>query len=377
MHGHYEKRKQKKGKKIALIVFLVLLILLLTVAVVGVVVYNNTLNLVSRAEIIEKDNTVDPAMLGIMEETEAAMPEETVEATTEPTTVPTTLPYTPFGQDIINILVVGQASRKGEETRLSDTMILATINKTTKVITLTSFPRDTYVDMPDYMGHTCGWNRINVVYNLGWQWGDTGGAMEMMNMCLKNNFGIEVDYDVEIDFKAFVKVIDILGGVRIDLTEAEVEYLNEHKYDYQEDLTAGENRLFGDHALSYARMRKAEGDSDSDIKRTERQRKLITALIKKLMTKGFGTIQQLAEEVLPMITTNMTNDEITTCLWEIAPLLPEMTIESGTCPVQGTYWGEVIDLFGYESSVLKFDAGQNKKLMMPITEGIPQETTAP
>ena len=192
----------------------------------------------------------------------------------------------------------------------------------------------------------------------------------MTNLTLKNNFGIEVDYNVEIDFTAFIKIIDILGGVRIELTEAEAKYLNEHKYDWQEEVTAGENRLFGDYALSYARMRKAEGDADSDIKRTERQRKLIEAIFNKLKSKGLSVVQEMANEILPMITTNMTNAEITSCMLELLPLLPEITIEKGTCPVETTYWSEYKELPDGGAYVLVFASEQQKRLMMPITEGI-------
>ena len=375
MRGRYERERKGKWKWILAVSLAILVIAVTAVSLGGKKMLNDILDLMPRAEVISKpDATVDPAMLGNFEETEAVMPE--TEETTEPTTVPTTLPYTPSGQDIINVLVVGQSAREGESSRLADTMILATVNKTSKVITLTSFLRDAYVDMPDYMGNPCGWNRINVVYNLGYQWGGVGGSMEMMNMCLKNNFGIEVDYNVEIDFTAFTKIIDILGGVRLELTEAEVNYLNKDAKTWQE-VTVGENRLFGDAALAYARMRKATGDGDSDIKRTARQRALITALIEKLATKmkyeGFSTLQQLAEEILPTITTNMTNEQITTCIWEILPLLPEITIETGTCPVETTYWGEIIDIGGVPSSVLKFYPEQNARLMRPITEGTTEE----
>lgn len=116
-------------------------------------------------------------------------------------------------------------------------------------------------------------------------------------------------------------------------------------------------------------MRKAAGDSDSDIKRTSRQRNMIQAILNQVKGLGFTKLQELANAALPMITTNMTNDEITTCIWEILPLLPELKVETGTCPVETTYWGEVIELDGYPASVLKFDEGQNKNLMMPITEG--------
>lgn len=363
------KQPKKKGKKVLLIVLTVLLVLVLAAAIAVAVFYNSILDKLTPAEVIDKDYTMSQEleqMMGVMETEETTEP---TEATTQPTVEATTVPTEAPEPDVLNVLVVGQAAREGEEYRMADTMILVTINKNTKVVTLTSFLRDTYLKLPDYKGHTCGKNRINVCYHLGWTWGDTGGAMEMLNLCLKNNFGIEVDHNVEVDFNAFTKIIDILGGVRIDLSEAEADYLNDHKYDWQEEVSAGETRLFGDYALSYARMRKAEGDSDSDIKRTERQRKLITALFTKLKTKGISVAQDLADEVLPMITTNMSKAEITSCLLEILPMLPELTIESGTCPISGSYWGEVIELFDVPSSVLKYDEGKNREYMTALTEG--------
>jgi len=364
------KKKAKKGKKIFLIVLTVLLVLLVIAAAAGIWLYNSMLDRLNTAEVIDKDYTMSQEleqMMGVMETEETT--EATTEATTEPTVEATTLPAAALEPDMLNVLVVGQSFREGEDSRLADTMILVTIDKNTGKVTLTSFLRDTYLKMPDYKGHTCGKNRINVCYHLGWTWGDTGGAMEMINLCLKNNFGVEVDHNVEVDFDVFKKVIDVLGGVRIELTEAEAKYLNEHKADWQEEVSAGEHRLFGDYALSYARMRKAEGDADSDIKRTERQRKLITAIINKLKTKGVSVAQDLVDEVLPMITTNMSKAEITTCLLEVLPLLPDLTIESGTCPISGSYWGEVIDLFGVPSSVLKYDERQNREYMTALTEG--------
>lgn len=368
-------KKGRKGRKIFRIVLSVLVLLIAAAPIAGVVAYNSMLNKLSRAEVVDRDYTMSQEleqMMGVIESTEATV-EPTTTVATETETVPvteTTEATEPKPADILNVLVVGQAAREDEEYHMADTMILVTINKDTKVVTLTSFLRDTYLKLPDYKGHTCGKNRINVCYHLGWTWGDTGGAMEMINLCLKNNFGIEVDHNVEVDFNAFKKVIDVLGGVRINLSEAEAAYLNKEKWDWQEEVTAGENRLFGDYALSYARMRKAEGDADSDIKRTERQRTLLTAIFEKLKSKGVGVVQDMANEVLPMITTNMTNSEITNCLLELLPMLPDMTIETGTCPVKDSAWGKVIDLFGYPSSVLMYDEGVNRKAMMALTEGI-------
>lgn len=363
--GRYAKQGSGKGGMIALIVFTV--ILLVAVAVMaGLLLFKP-----QEKPQIQAPETTAPQVTQAVPETTAA-PVET-EAPTEATTVPTTLPYKESGKDIINILLIGQQAREGEaesDQRMADTMILATVNKTTKTLYLHSFLRDTYVKLPDYKGHTCGRNRINVCYNLGYQWGGAGGAMEMTNQCLKENFGIEVDYDVEVSFQGFIDIIDMLGGVRVELTEAEAEYLNNDSLYVFRELEPGEAYLEGSEALSYARMRKAEGDNDSDIKRTERQRKVISSIFNSLRGKSISDFQRLADIVLPMITTNMTNDDITTCLWEIVPLLPQLKIETGTCPVEKTYWGEIIDLFGVPSSVIKFDQGQNTKLMQAITEGI-------
>ncbi len=367
--GRYLQNKPAAGKrkpKTAVIVLSTIAILLLAVVVFVAVFYNSILGNINRAEVIEKDFTMSSEleqMMGVMDET--TVPETSVEPT-----VPTTLPYTPSNQDIVNILVVGQAAREGEQYRMADTMILLTVNKDTKTLTATSFLRDTYVKLPDYMGHTCGRNRINVCYHLGYTWGDIGGAMEMTSICLKNNFGIEVDYNVEVDFNAFTKVINLLGGVELELTEAEAEYINDEYEKAMQEVTPGKNLLKGDAALVYARMRKAKGDADSDIKRTSRQRYLLEELLKKVKNDGFDKLKELAEEVLPMITTDMTNDEITTCIWELLPLLPELKFETGTCPVDGTRWGEVIDLLGVQSSVIKYDEYQNRKAMMALTEGI-------
>lgn len=315
--------------------------------------------------------TLPPTQEATASQTEAA-----TEAT-EAVTVPTTLPYKESGKDIINILLIGQQAREGEaeaDQRMADTMILATINKNTKVLTLTSFLRDTYVKLPDYTEpsgkvHPCGKNRINVCYHLGYRWAGAGGAMEMTNQCLQENFGIEVDYDVEVSFQAFIDVIDMLGGVGVELTEAEAEYLNKDRAYVFRELEPGKNWLEGSEALSYARMRKAAGDNDSDIKRTERQRKVISSVFRSLRKKSLGELQELVETVLPMVTTNMTDEDITTCLWEIVPLMMDLTIESGTCPVEKTYHGEIIDLFGAPASVLLFDQGQNTRLMRALTEG--------
>jgi len=372
-HGKYERVKpKKKGGKVLLIVLCCILVLLAGVGVAGVMIYKDMIGKIDYVVVESQDYTMSDellAMMGTEPPTETTQPEETEAVVTEATVAQTTEATEPKPADILNVLVVGQSYREGETSRLADTNILVTINKDSKVITLTSFLRDTYVDLPDYMGHNCGWNRINTNYALGYVWGGTGGAMEMTNLCIKNNFGIEVDYNVEVDFDTFRKVIDLLGGVRIELTQAEADYINGLGYEWLKVVEEGENRLFGYEALEYARMRKAEGDSDSDIKRTERQRKLLTALFGKLASKGITGVRDIAYEILPLIETNMPEEKITECLMDVLPMMVDMTIESGTCPVQGYYWAEDKETPDGWASVLCFASGDQKALMMPITEG--------
>lgn len=370
--GHFQQAKppkKKKGKKILLIVLAVVLVLLIAAAVIGIRAYNSVLDKITIVTMPTYETTAPVTETTIANTTDAS-----TEGTTEATTVETTRPpMTP--EDIVNILVVGQSSRGGEEAALADTMILASLNKYTGKLTLTSFLRDTYVDLPDYRSsggrlYTCGWNKLTSCYALGYSWDGPGGAMKMMNDCLYNNFGVEVDYNVEIDFDCFIKLVDILNGVGLEITQAEADYLNaDDKFVYR-DLQAGPVSLCGSEALSYARMRKAEGDNDSDIKRTARQRKLIDALFNNLRSMSLSQLNQIVNEILPMITTNMPKEKITEFLAEVGPMLPSLVLEKGgTCPVETTYWSSWEETPDGGMYVLAFDAGQNKKLMRQITEG--------
>lgn len=379
-HGRFEQekpKKKKKGGKIALIILLILVVIIGAAAVYGISYYNRILGKMNYVEVPKvtagQAETFDPnaEVYGDTEATELV----TEEPTEETTVVTTEPPMDP--EDIINILVVGQAARAGEESHMADTTILVTINTYTKKVTLSSVLRDTYLKLPDYKGHKCGKAKFTVCYNLGYQWGGgTAGAMEMTNQCLYNNFGIEVDYNVEVDFEGFIHLVNYLGGVEIELTEAEAEYLNKDDLYVWYDVQPGLQHLDGMAALSYARMRKADGDNESDIKRTARQRLLIETLIKKFLSIPNITLkglEQVADEVLPMITVTMTPAEITELAIKVLPVLTELEFESGTIPVTETFWGEVIDIYedGVPDSILKFDQGQNAKILRELTEGIP------
>ena len=224
--------------------------------------------------------------------------------------------------------------------------------------------------LPDYRGHVCGRAKFTVCYGLGYQWGDIAGAMEMTNICMRDNFGVEVDYNVEIDFESFIRVVDLMGGIEIELTEAEAKYLNADDLYVTYDVEPGLQYLDGMAALSYARMRKAEGDNDSDIKRSARQRLVIETLLNKVRGLGLKELQSVADTLLPEITTTMTPADVVSVLTRILPVFDQVKIVGETIPVSGTGWGEIIDIYddGIPDSIIRFESPQQKKLIRAITE---------
>ena len=350
--GRFEQPKKAKGNKKKAVIIALCVICALLLAVAGFVIwFFPTPPKPKPIPTVPADPTDITAPTSLTESTEA----------TEPTEIPQL-------EDIINVLIVGQSARGGEEAALADTMILATINAEKKTVTLTSFLRDTYVDLPDYKGHPCGWNKLTTCYALGYSWGKTAYATDMMNICLKNNFGVDVDYNFEIDFDCFIKLVDILSGVGLEITQAEADYLNADDRFVHGDFQAGWASMDGSAALSYARMRKAEGDHDSDIKRTSRQRKLINALLNNIRNASLTQIRDIVNEIIPMIATNMPTDVMFDILMALVPILPDLIIEQGTCPAEGTYWSEWKDTPDGYLPVLCFDAGQNQQIMRQITE---------
>ena len=239
-HGRFEQEKQpkkKRGGKIVLIILAVILVIVGCAAAAGAVYYNRMMNKMNIIELPE-DTYVYTEETQLTEATEsvAAAETEMQDETTEATTVVTEPPKA-TAEDIINILVVGQSSRAGEESRMADTTMVVSVNTFDGTVTVFSVLRDSYVKLPDYKDHVCGRAKFTVCYGLGYQWGGIAGAMEMTNICMRDNFGVEVDYNIEIDFESFTRVVDLLGGIEIELTEAEAKYLNNDdlyvRYDVQ------------------------------------------------------------------------------------------------------------------------------------------------
>lgn len=220
---------------------------------------------------------------------------------------------------IINIMLVGEDRRPEEESRArSDAMILVTFNLDANTITLTSFMRDQYVQIPGYAP-----NKLNAAYQYG-------GAT-LMNETLRVNFGVQVDGNVEVDFSEFEQLIDVLGGVNINLTQAEVDFLN---MTYHWGMEQGTTKLTGEQALAYSRIRFI----DSDYRRAERQRKVILSLVDSYKSKPLGDmVNLLTEEILPLVSTNIQESELISYAWELFPMLSGAQFHTMRIPVDGTF----------------------------------------
>lgn len=348
-----------KSKKILKICLAVLLAVTILAVAGGILYWNRMLDLLGDADqtVPTLSQEEEAALLGVTETTEAT--EETAAMETEPT-----WPVLSSDQKITNIMLVGQNWREDEQNKLSDTMILCSINRETKTMTLVSFLRDLYIYLPAYAGHGTGRNRINVCYALGSSWkGTSQGGMEMLALCIEQNFGIHIDHTIEVSLDAFPRIIDGFGGVEIDVTEAEAKYMTE-QVGYIGDVEPGLQTLDGMETLAYARIRQI----DNDRKRSERQRNVLMALVDKCRDLRVKDFHKAAEYVLPSIVTDMTNEEINNYIWELMPLVKDLKIQSLTCPVDNdtlpnSMWGMTIDIYGYMSSVVECNTSLNGKYL--------------
>ncbi len=224
---------------------------------------------------------------------------------------------------LINVLLVGQDKRGDEGRQRSDTMILLSINPKTNAVSMISFLRDMYVSIAG--GYSP--NRLNVAYLYG--------GFACLDRTLSENFGVNVDYNIEVDFTAFVKIVDRIGGIDMELTKREANYMNKHM---DCDVKKGMNHLDGEEALSYCRIRKI----DSDFGRTDRQRKTLLAILDVVKTKSIDEILALVNELIPYLTTDMTNMEILTLTAQFIPVLADFDINTYYVPADGTYYAATI-----------------------------------
>ena len=189
----------------------------------------------------------------------------------------------------INILVLGVDERADDVGR-SDTSFVVTLDTEDKKITVLSIPRDSRVKIA---GH--GWDKFNHAFAFG--------GLPLSKSTAENLLGVSIHYTVTIDFKGFMRMIDALGGITIDV-EKRMRYSDPYDDDggLVIDLYPGVQRLSGKEAIKYVRYRDEEGD----IGRVARQQKFLKALLKELASpQTVVRLPELAKEFYGAVKTDM------------------------------------------------------------------------
>lgn len=367
-----EQKAPEKGNTWVKVLVIVLAVILV-IGALGAWFVVSKMNKIQKAQLAENQLSEED-LAGLLVEDPTQETEAVPTETTEPK--PTDPDYGKMGK-VINVLLIGQDAREGEESKNSDTVILVTVNKETKKITMTSFLRDSYVtlnNVVDSNGKSHGGStKLTLAYALGYQWGGTLGAMQVMDQVITNNFGPVVDHNIEVNMEAFDACINALGGVTITLDKDEAKYMNNYfsKFDAEgREFFEGDNLVDGWAAEVYVRTRHAN-NGDNDYNRTNRQRQVVAQVLEKVKNMSVLELNKLVDQLLPLVATDMTNTDMTNYILEVLPILPEMTLESIQCPNKEMgLWGEVADIFhnGEEHSIQHFDPAKCKAILVPITE---------
>lgn len=205
----------------------------------------------------------------------------------------------------MNVALFGTDNRVGETSGVrSDCIIVASVNNETKEVKLLSVYRDTFLMTGDDI-----FDKANSAYA-------SGGPEAAINM-LNRNLDLDIENYVGVNFLALADVVDLLGGIELDLTDEEVVHMNNYcvetseitgkSYERIEPEVAGTYHLNGVQAVSYTRIRYTAG---GDFKRTERQRLVINKIVEKAKSAKLGTINEIIDTVFPEISTSFTSGEI-------------------------------------------------------------------
>lgn len=220
-------------------------------------------------------------------------------------------------RDVTNILVIGTDERSNSfsANARSDCVMLVSMNPKAKTVKLVSFERG--MGVPVLEGkHKGQWDWLTHIFRYG-------GA-SLLIKTLNDCFDLDIQHYVRVNFQTVTNGVDALGGIRLELSDAEAEYL--------ELGSGGLHRLNGEQALSFARLRQI----DSDWQRIERQRRVIIAGAEELKHLELGELKALVTQVLPLVQTNLSPLEIGKLLL-LAPELRQAEFSQLTIPQEGTY----------------------------------------
>lgn len=266
-----------------------------------------------------------------------------------------------------NILLIGSDKESGGSSR-SDSIMICSLNSKTGKVTLVSILRDTHVDVP---GHRE--SKINAAHSWG--------GPNLLIQTIEQNFGIKIDDYATVNFEMFEALVEGIGGIYVDVSDAEAEHMNSYfnlgEGDKPAKVEGGENvYLNGYQALCYARIRKL----DSDFYRTERQRKVIGAIVEnvkgRLNLAGVSDLLTTAKEVAPFIETTLNEGDVISLVTTLGSCVlksggdTKNLMVSAQLPFEGTWWYSS----EWDGSSISIDFEENRQLLYELLYEAPVET---
>lgn len=207
---------------------------------------------------------------------------------------------------ITNVLVAGNSSDDTGHSgaALTDSIMVVSINQTTKKATIISIPRDLWVNIPGY-----GYAKINAAYPYG--------GMPLLEQVIETNLGIHCNYSMLVNYTALKDAVDAVGGIDVTIASSDTRGLYDPSVDYSTgsalvNLTNGVHHLSGQQALNLARARGdsygSYGYAQSDFTRTQYQQQILLALYKKATTAGVIANPIAAGKIISSLGSNVTTD---------------------------------------------------------------------
>lgn len=199
-------------------------------------------------------------------------------------------------RNVINVLLIGADSRKGTNSGNTDVMMLISVNKKTKQLKMVSFFRDSYLYVEGKNRSYC--TKLNAAFSMG--------GPQTLIQTIENNYKIEIDNYVMVNFESFTAIIDAMGGVQVDVQQYEADY-NYKKFKVELPVGKGVT-LNGKQALCFVRIRGC--DADGDVSRTRRQRQVIDSMVSRVKEASVSDLNKYIDILLPYVETGYSEGQI-------------------------------------------------------------------
>ncbi len=207
-----------------------------------------------------------------------------------------------------NMLITGIDTRSNSGLNNTDTIIVASYNHYNNTITLISIPRDTVAQMPSalYSDNYNHYNKINSVYGIA-EKKEKGSGLKYLEISVEKTLGIDIQYSALINFQSFIDLVDLFGGIDVNVENTFTDYRYPTKGGYKKvHFNAGPQTMDGKTALEYARSRKSlDNGEGSDFARAKRQQKVISALKDKILKSPEFTDLTKVIELLEILQKNV------------------------------------------------------------------------